>query len=166
MQTYIEKSHLCGSFFCFYVIIRYIIVNNSKNQEMINMMDKEKFREFNQLETKLHNEWLHLCSDSVDGQIPEDCGVLEVSMKGNDAYVIIFKSDIPSLKRIEVDNKHIWDYIVNELFMDKPKVVHLTRDHSEKEYTPLTFSNELYDKLDAIQNDEGLNTLEKELFEN
>lgn len=126
-----------------------------------------KIKEFNRLETKLYKEYLKLCSDYVDSQIPKDCGVLEVSMKGSDTYVIIFKDDNQlMLRRIEVDNKHIWNYIVNNLFMNKPKIVHLTRDHPEKEYTPLTFSNELYSELDAIQNNEELNSLCKEIFNN
>ena len=125
--------------------------------------NEDKIKRYNKLAIKLKQEWINLCTNHVSDKIPTDCGVLEVSIKGNDTFVIIFIDDTKQLlRRIEVDNKHIWDYIVNELYMNKPKVVNLCCDH--KGYVPLTFDDELYNKLDEIYNDEELNLLNKEIF--
>lgn len=127
------------------------------------MLNNEKHRQYNRLEIKLKKEWLKLCSKYVDNKLPKDCGTIEVSIKGFDTYVIIFFDDTkPVLRKIEVDNKHIWNYIVNELYMDKPKIVNLSCDH--KGHVPFSFDNELYNELDEIWNNEELKSLAEELF--
>ena len=130
-------------------------------------MDELKMKRYSELQKQLCNERDKIISDAVDSKLPNDCSVLQVKMKGTTTAVIIPRHNLYkegySLKRIEVDNRYIWDYIVNDIYMASPKVVNVSI--SDVYHEPFVFDKELYERLDELMDNKEYKELERELFD-
>ena len=87
--------------------------------------------------------------------IPKGCWTLGVKMKGKN---VVAKIDLDSNetkyidKNIEIDNKYVWDYIVNVKYYDNRKIISLFE--TEEKFDPITLGQTIYKQIDDIYNDE------------
>lgn len=112
-----------------------------------------KLKQLSEVERKLHNEWLEELSKVIIPKLPKDIGVLEVLFKDNGTHVTIWTDfENSNVERIAVDNIHVWNFIVNELYVSNRKTV--TFGDIDISYKPFDFEQELYDKFNSVYDNE------------
>ena len=119
--------------------------------------DAENFSQFSMLESEKYETYIKLVKPEIDKIleeiIPKGCWTLGVKMKGKDvvAEIVLDTNETKySAKYIEIDNKYVWDYVVNVKYYDNRKIISF---YERKEnFEPITLSQTIYDKLDGLYN--------------
>lgn len=129
-------------------------------------MDKdEKLFRLHVLEEELKAKWIDFISKEVDEKLPKDLGVIDVAFKDKDTEVLIYIDNTKeSLMRFEIDDIHVWHYIVNELYRDKVKIVGVDLNRRRDNYVPLTFDCNFNEQFSRIYNNEEFTELVKEIY--
>ena len=129
---------------------------------------KDVFLRLSSLEVKKYNKYIELvkpCVDKIlDEIIPKGCWTLSVKMKDKNviARIVLYSTEThPTEKKIEIDNKHVWDYIVNVKYYDNRKVISLFE--TKEFFDPITLGPTIYKQLDELYNDEEYVKLVDEL---
>jgi predicted PolB exonuclease-like 3'-5' exonuclease len=124
---------------------------------------KEKLIQFNKLENKLRSKWLDYASKSIKPLLPEGVGCMELYYEKHDCRVNVFmNNDSVLLKKYAIDNINIWNYLVNELFLNERKVVSFGKPNYD--LPVLSLSKYDYAYLDSIYEDEVYKKLHDEIF--
>ena len=119
--------------------------------------DAENFSQFSMLESEKYETYIKLVKPEVDKIleeiIPKGCWTLGVTMKGKDvvAEIVLDTNETKySAKYIEIDNKYVWDYVVNVKYYDNRKIISFFE--RKENFEPITLSQTIYDKLDGLYN--------------
>lgn len=76
------------------------------------------------MERSLKAEWCEYMSKYVDEALPTFTGILEFTFKGKDTLVTVCIDDSNySLKRFEINDIHVWNYVLNVLYRNFPKFI-------------------------------------------
>ncbi len=137
---------------------RYIATNSKTNiMEKNKQIDAENFSQFSMLESEKYDTYIKLVKPEVDKIleeiIPKGCWTLGVKMKGKDvvAEIVLDTNETKySAKYIEIDNKYVWDYVVNVKYYDNRKIISFFE--RKENFEPITLSQTIYDKLDVLYN--------------
>jgi len=128
----------------------------------------ELFSRISKLSSEHHDKYIKLVKPEVDKileeKIPKDCWTLTVKMKEKDVIVKINLITRPYDERnenvgteyigknIEIDNKYVWDYVVNVKYYKNNKTFSFR--NSYELFDPITLETDTYLKLDEIDHDE------------
>lgn len=119
--------------------------------------DAENFSQFSMLESEKYETYIKLVKPEIDKIleeiIPKGCWTLGVKMKGKDvvAEIVLDTNETKySAKYIEIDNKYVWDYVVNVKYYDNRKIISFFE--RKENFEPITLSQTIYDKLDGLYN--------------
>ena len=109
------------------------------------------------LESEKYETYIKLVKPEIDKIleeiIPKGCWTLGVKMKGKDvvAEIVLDTNETKySAKYIEIDNKYVWDYVVNVKYYDNRKIISFFE--RKENFEPITLSQTIYDKLDGLYN--------------
>lgn len=87
-------------------------------------MDKEKLKLFSAIEEKLSRQWNEYLAGICDDKINKDCGTIQIYFPYRKIRaLIVLNKDIPTLRNYCVDNRHVWNYIVNQMYGTNQKLV-------------------------------------------
>lgn len=130
------------------------------------MIPKEIHRRINEVEPKLHKEWMRKVSEKVDKALKSkgEYNVLTLRYVPNDTITtILVGSNGAMMVTLDVYNQHIWGYIVNHLYFSKHKSVTFGSSLTFDENT-LKFDEDFYKELDEVFNDEEYVELKKIVY--
>lgn len=128
-----------------------------KNKQIDADNRSENFSQFSVLESEKYETYIKLVKPEIDKIleeiIPKGCWTLGVKMNGKDvvAEIVLDTNETKySAKYIEIDNKYVWDYVVNVKYYDNRKIISFFG--RKENFEPITLSQTIYDKLDELYN--------------
>lgn len=134
------------------------------------MIPIEVHKRINKLETELTEKWKNKISEKVDKALEKggDYGILVLKYVPNGTVSTIFiDTNKLLLRKINVYNHHVWNYLINNLHLSKVKSVSVLSDNEHDVYyenDTLKFDDDFYNELDEIFNDEEYKELRKIVY--
>lgn len=134
------------------------------------MVNDEKLRRLQMLEDSINAQKYEMISDKLKSDYPQlfdgTFGVLQLTNKEKNINTVIsLDRENPCLGNFIIYNKHVWNYIVNVLYLEKPKSIHLDSDLLSSTFKPIEFAEDFYLKIDDLYNDEEYMSLCDEILD-
>ena len=135
------------------------------------MASNNLHKRINELEGELLERWSKKVSEKVNEALEgrDKCGVMVLNYIPNGTVSTIFiDTNNTFLRRINVYNHHVWDYLVNNLYLSKVKTVSVNADKRAVLYSEedtLKFEDGFYKELDEIFEDDEYKELRTKVYD-
>lgn len=130
------------------------------------MNKDEKRSRFSVLEKELKAKWIDFISKEVDKKLPNNIGTLHLIFKDKDVSVMINvdEANYSSVFRFEVDDIHVWHYIVNDIYLKNEKIVGFNVNKDNEGFTPLVFDCDFSEHYSRIWSDDEFMKLCQDIY--